>query len=175
MVVAGAGRAGRRGRQSGQRRRERDVYAGSTGFRGLGRSRRRRRSLAATDAGEEALLASPEVLVCELPPVRHHLPKTLHIVYTGLVSIRRITFPSLFPNIFKRKSLKYFIITPTYFNIIFYIERHHIYPGVIRCLLEVNIISTSLIIWICASCDAETGVIPFSKKKKHHIHLEYHY
>ena len=116
VVVAGAGRAGRCGRQSGQRRRERDVYAGSAGFGGLGS--RRPRSLAATDAGEEALLASPEVLVCELPPVRHHLPKTLHIVYTGLVSIRRGTlsymcrsrniskrFPSLFPNIFKRESL----------------------------------------------------------------------
>lgn len=72
VVAAGRGRRRRRG-QRGQRRRERDVDAAAAGFGGL-----RRRRLAAADAGEEALLASPEVAVGELPPIGHHLPETLH-------------------------------------------------------------------------------------------------
>ena len=79
-LVAAAGRGARRG---GQRRRERDVHAGAAaGLGGL-----RRGGLAATDAGQEGLLAAPEVVVRELPPVRHHLPETLHGWSPSIVSI----------------------------------------------------------------------------------------
>ena len=79
-LVAAAGRGARRG---GHRRRERDVHAGAAaGLGGL-----RRGGLAATDAGQEALLAAPEVVVGELPPVRHHLPETLHGWSPSIVSI----------------------------------------------------------------------------------------